>query len=378
MTESVLMDLEQVKTLYQDLQSPRFKTIPVLEEGKASLLKANQELGLALAIDEIDYLEKSFIQIGRNPSDVELIMFAQANSEHCRHKIFNSTWTIDGLAQDKTLFGMIRNTHQLHPEGTIVAYSDNSAIMAGGMSQTWFANPKTKLYEATDQYVHTLMKVETHNHPTAISPFPGASTGAGGEIRDEGATGIGGKPKAGLTGFTVSNLHIPNQALPWEKNPYGKPDFIAKPLKIMIDGPLGGAAFNNEFGRPILGGFFRVFEQTLFGKRWGYHKPIMIAGGIGSIQAIHTHKRAIQEGDLLIQLGGPGMKIGMGGGAASSMTTGTNSKDLDFNSVQRGNPEIERRAQEVINACIHFGEKNPIVAIPTMVLLRAEAWSLTV
>ena len=363
MTESVLMDLEQVKTLYQDLQSPRFKTIPVLEEGKSSLLKANQELGLALAIDEIDYLEKSFIQIGRNPSDVELIMFAQANSEHCRHKIFNSTWTIDGLAQDKTLFGMIRNTHQLHPEGTIVAYSDNSAIMAGGMSQTWFADPKTMLYQSMDQQVHTLMKVETHNHPTAISPFPGASTGAGGEIRDEGATGIGGKPKAGLTGFTVSNLHIPNQALPWEKNPYGKPDFIAKPLKIMIDGPLGGAAFNNEFGRPILGGFFRVFEQTLFGKRWGYHKPIMIAGGIGSIQAIHTHKRAIQEGDLLIQLGGPGMKIGMGGGAASSMTTGTNSKDLDFNSVQRGNPEIERRAQEVINACIHFGEKNPIVAI---------------
>ncbi|WP_108646058.1 phosphoribosylformylglycinamidine synthase [Polynucleobacter rarus] len=363
MTESVFDELAQIETLYQVLPDKPFHEIALFTEGKEALIKANTELGLALSVDEIDYLDENFQLLKRNPTDVELIMFAQANSEHCRHKIFNASWTIDGVPQEKSLFSMIRNTHQLHPTGTIVAYSDNSAIMEGVESQVYSPNPETKVYEEKSRLIHTLMKVETHNHPTAISPFPGASTGAGGEIRDEGATGIGGRPKAGLTGFSVSNLQIPNFTNAWELPSFGKPDLIANPLEIMINGPIGGAAFNNEFGRPILGGYFRVFEQTIHGKRWGYHKPIMIAGGIGSIDDIHTHKKEITSGDLFIQLGGPGMKIGMGGGAASSMTTGTNASDLDFNSVQRGNPEIERRAQEVINSCIHMGENNPIVSI---------------
>jgi phosphoribosylformylglycinamidine synthase len=363
MTESIVLDPKELEQQYQVLDDKPFKTIDLIGRGAEALQEANTSLGLALSFDEIDYLVKSFTELQRNPTDVELIMFAQANSEHCRHKIFNASWTIDGQDKDKTLFGMIRNTHQLHPEGTVVAYSDNAAIMEGVDANVWSPDYSTGVYGKHQQRVHTLMKVETHNHPTAISPFPGASTGAGGEIRDEGATGIGGKPKAGLTGFSVSHLHIPDMPMLWESSTYGKPQTIASPLEIMIQGPIGGAAFNNEFGRPILGGYFRVFEQSLFDKRWGYHKPIMIAGGIGSIRDEHTHKKTIHEGDLLIQLGGPGMKIGMGGGAASSMNTGANAQDLDFNSVQRGNPEIERRAQEVINTCIGLGVDNPIVSI---------------
>ncbi len=363
MTEAVVDSSDQAQALYQTLADRPLLRIPVLTDGSVALDKANQELGLALSDDEVAYLAENFIRLERNPSDVELIMFAQANSEHCRHKIFNSSWTIDGDDQELSLFAMIRNTHQLRPEGTIVAYSDNSAIMEGCESETWVPQGKDQRYEKDTRLVHTLMKVETHNHPTAIAPFPGASTGAGGEIRDEGATGIGGRPKAGLTGFSVSNLNIPGTDLPWETEKYGKPERIATPLQIMIDGPLGGAAFNNEFGRPILGGYFRVFEQTLDGTRRGYHKPIMIAGGIGSIDSIHTHKKPIQAGHLLIQLGGPGMRIGMGGATGSSVATGTNTADLDFDSVQRGNPEMERRAQEVINACRAMGRNNPIVSI---------------
>ncbi|HEU4376805.1 MAG TPA: AIR synthase-related protein, partial [Telluria sp.] len=313
-----------------------------------------------------------------------LMMFAQANSEHCRHKIFNADWVIDGQAQDKSLFQMIKNTHQLQPKGTIVAYSDNSSIMEGAVVSRFYPRGAGHEYAASTELTHTLMKVETHNHPTAISPFQGASTGAGGEIRDEGATGRGAKPKAGLTGFTVSNLMIPGAVRPWENavsvnmpfaqrapaDAYGKPERIASPLQIMIDGPLGGAAFSNEFGRPVLGGFFRTYEQNV-GRLsagapdtvYGYHKPIMIAGGIGSIADQHTHKNDIPVGSLLIQLGGPGMRIGMGGSAASSMATGANTADLDFDSVQRGNPEMERRAQEVINACWQMGPDNPIISI---------------
>ena len=363
MTETVIESADAANALYQTLDDRPLSRIPVLTEGRAALDQANQVLGLALSDDEIDYLAENFVRLQRNPSDVELMMFAQANSEHCRHKIFNSTWTIDGDDQERSLFAMIRNTHQLQPEGTIVAYSDNSAVMVGCEAETWVPQGEAHRYEKDTRLVHTLMKVETHNHPTAIAPFPGASTGAGGEIRDEGATGIGGRPKAGLTGFSVSNLNIPGTDLPWETEKYGKPDRIATPLQIMTEGPLGGAAFNNEFGRPILGGYFRVFEQTLGGVRRGYHKPIMIAGGIGSIDSIHTEKKSIQAGHLLIQIGGPGMRIGMGGATGSSVATGTNTADLDFDSVQRGNPEMERRAQEVINACRAMGENNPIVSI---------------
>ena len=333
MTELVISEVDEACALYQSLPDRPFVRIPILTEGRAALDKANQELGLALSEDEVLYLLENFIRLERNPSDVELIMFAQANSEHCRHKIFNSSWTIDGDDQEKSLFAMIRNTHQLQPEGTIVAYSDNSAVMVGSESETWSPKGQDRRYEKDTRLVHTLMKVETHNHPTAIAPFPGASTGAGGEIRDEGATGIGGRPKAGLTGFSVSNLNIPGTDLPWEAEKYGKPERIATALQIMIDGPLGGAAFNNEFGRPILGGYFRVFEQTLKGVRRGYHKPIMIAGGIGSIDTIHTAKKQIKAGHLFIQLGGPGMRIGMGGATGSSVATGTNTADLDFDSV---------------------------------------------
>ena len=363
MTEVVIDNIDQAQPLYQTLNDKPLIRIPLLTQGKTALEVANIELGLALSEDEIDYLADNFICLKRNPSDVELIMFAQANSEHCRHKIFNSSWTIDGDDQQYSLFAMIRNTHLLQPNGTIVAYSDNSAVMHGHESETWHPKGAEQRYEKSRRLIHTLMKVETHNHPTAIAPFPGASTGAGGEIRDEGATGIGGGPKAGLTGFSVSNLHIPDNPLPWESFKYGKPERIATPLQIMIEGPLGGAAFNNEFGRPILGGYFRVFEQTLNGTRRGYHKPIMIAGGIGSIDDLHTHKKSIQNGHLLIQLGGPGMRIGMGGATGSSVATGTNTADLDFDSVQRGNPEMERRAQEVINSCRAMGEQNPIVSI---------------
>ncbi|HTJ96622.1 MAG TPA: phosphoribosylformylglycinamidine synthase, partial [Rhodocyclaceae bacterium] len=323
---------------------------------------ANVELGLALSPDEIDYLVENFgNKLKRNPTDVELMMFAQANSEHCRHKIFNATWTVDGEDQPLSLFGMVRETHKAHPQGTVVAYSDNSAILEGAPNQRFMPQADGS-YIYKEELTHFLTKVETHNHPTAISPFPGASTGSGGEIRDEGSTGRGSKPKAGLSGFSVSDLNIPGFKQPWESS-YGKPERIASALDIMIEGPLGAAAFNNEFGRPNLTGYFRTLEQTFDGEMRGYHKPIMIAGGLGNICAEHSHKIEFGAGALLIQLGGPGMLIGLGGGAASSMTTGTNTADLDFASVQRGNPEMERRAQEVIDRCWQLGDNNPILAI---------------
>ncbi|MBC7469969.1 MAG: phosphoribosylformylglycinamidine synthase [Ramlibacter sp.] len=365
MTESVMFSREQARELFTELQPAPMQQVDLLAGGRAALETANTQFGLALADDEIDYLLKAFRELGRNPTDVELMMFAQANSEHCRHKIFNASFTIDGVPQDKSMFAMIRNTHQLAPQHTVIAYSDNASVMEGGEIERFTASSTdggpTSYRKATALH-HVLMKVETHNHPTAISPFPGASTGAGGEIRDEGATGRGSRPKAGLTGFTVSKLWGG-----WSDETGGKPGHIASPLQIMVEGPLGGAAFNNEFGRPNLLGYFREYEQhvesSVDSVARGYHKPIMIAGGLGSIAAEQTKKIEFPAGSLLIQLGGPGMRIGMGGSAASSMATGANAVELDFDSVQRGNPEIERRAQEVINQCFAQGEANPILAI---------------
>ena len=363
MTESVLTDIDAAAQLFHHIQSETFSSVDVLGGGKEALVKANTEMGLALSADEIDYLVENYQALNRNPSDVELMMFAQANSEHCRHKIFNADFILNGEKQPKSLFGMIRDTHNAHPEGTVVAYKDNSSVIEGAKTERFYPNAaENQGYRFHEEDTHIIMKVETHNHPTAIAPFAGAATGAGGEIRDEGATGKGSRPKAGLTGFTVSNLNIPGLEQPWEQA-YGKPGHIASPLDIMIEGPIGGAAFNNEFGRPNLLGYFRTFEEKFDGQVRGYHKPIMIAGGLGSIQAQQTHKDEIPEGALLIQLGGPGMLIGLGGGAASSMNTGTNDASLDFNSVQRGNPEIERRAQEVIDRCWQLGDKNPIISI---------------
>ncbi len=413
MTESVMFDLGTAHHLFDSLPAAPMAHVDVLGGGKSALLAANSEFGLALADDEMDYLVQAFTQLQRNPTDVELMMFAQANSEHCRHKIFNAQFTIDGVAQPNSLFGMIRHTHQTNPQHMLVAYSDNASVMAGGQVERFSSRAsmtpdglETASYQKSSALQHILMKVETHNHPTAISPFPGASTGAGGEIRDEGATGRGSKPKAGLTGFTVSKIN-------WGQSPadssatviarseatrqsmqsagmdrhatlamtanggdYGKPAHIASPLQIMVEGPLGGAAFNNEFGRPNLLGYFREYEQSLSyslkdaaslaepqTEQRGYHKPIMLAGGMGVIDDSQTRKIAFPAGTLLIQLGGPGMRIGMGGSAASSMTTGDNAAHLDFDSVQRGNPEIERRAQEVINQCWLMTEANPILAI---------------
>ncbi len=377
MTDMVLKSEADAHGLFTELTAQPLAFIDVLSNGASALIKANTELGLALSDDEISYLHKAFSEAKRNPTDVELMMFAQANSEHCRHKIFNADWIIDGTRQEQSLFAMIKNTHQLAPRGTIVAYSDNSSIIEGAVVSRFYARGKEQgnTYEASDELTHTLMKVETHNHPTAISPFPGASTGAGGEIRDEGATGRGAKPKAGLTGFSVSNLCVPGQVQSWENDAdvlrrntpplsvYGKPDRIASSLQIMLEGPIGGASFNNEFGRPVLGGYFRTYEQNVGGQVFGYHKPIMIAGGLGNISDLHTLKQPLPVGSLLIQLGGPGMRIGMGGSAASSMATGSNTADLDFDSVQRGNPEMERRAQEVINACWAMGNDNIILSI---------------
>ncbi len=365
MTESAVARRSDALGLFTELQAAPLAHVDVLGGGRSALAQANVAWGLALAADEIDYLVQAFSDLQRNPTDVELMMFAQANSEHCRHKIFNAQFTIDGVAQDKSLFGMIRHTHQSNPQHTVVAYSDNASIMAGHELERFVARAergRAPSYLAERAQHHVLMKVETHNHPTAISPFPGASTGAGGEIRDEGATGRGSKPKAGLTGFTVSRLWGG-----WSDQPGGKPEHIASPLQIMTEGPLGGAAFNNEFGRPNLLGYFREYEQTVATDadtvQRGYHKPIMIAGGLGQIDATQTQKIAFPAGTLLIQLGGPGMRIGMGGSAASSMATGVNAANLDFDSVQRGNPEIERRAQEVINQCWALGATNPILAI---------------
>ena len=361
MTESVLSSLEESDALFRHVAPQPLTTVDILAQGRAALAAANGELGLALSEDEIDYLVENFTRLQRNPTDVELMMFAQANSEHCRHKIFNASWTVDGEDQPLSLFGMIRESHKAHPQGTVVAYSDNASVIEGAAIRRFAPGPNGA-YGYGEDLTHILAKVETHNHPTAISPFPGAATGSGGEIRDEGATGRGSKPKAGLCGFSVSDLNIPGFGQPWESG-YGKPERIASALDIMIEGPLGAAAFNNEFGRPNLTGYFRTFEQAFAGEMRGYHKPIMIAGGVGNISDGHTHKIEFPAGTLLIQLGGPGMLIGLGGGAASSMATGSNRLDLDFASVQRGNPEIQRRAQEVIDRCWQLGDANPILAI---------------
>ncbi len=389
MTESILFSFDgAAEKIFKHGTPVPLSTVDILHGGRAALEAANRTMGMALSADEIDYLVENFGKLKRNPTDVELMMFAQANSEHCRHKIFNADWVIDDEQQPYSLFGMIRNTHELHPEGTVVAYSDNSSVIEGAQIERFYPRADGG-YAYSEELTHTLMKVETHNHPTAIAPFAGAATGAGGEIRDEGATGSGSKPKAGLTGFSVSNLCIPGFIQPWEVFPhpqslsrrerevepspsgrgqgeeaiYGRPSRIASPLQIMLDGPIGGAAFNNEFGRPNLAGYFRTFEEQVNGEMRGYHKPIMLAGGVGNIKAEHTHKHPLPQGALLIQLGGPGMLIGLGGGAASSMDTGANAENLDFDSVQRGNPEMQRRAQEVIDRCWQMGGNNPILSI---------------
>ncbi len=366
MTESVFNKIEDAAALFSETEPKPLNSIDILGEGKAALVKANSEFGFALSDEEIDYLTDAFIKMGRNPHDIELMMFAQANSEHCRHKIFGSEWTIDGEKQPLSLFQMIKNTYKESPTDVLSAYKDNASVIVGFDTQRFYpkldAESGQHVYKYKSQAAHILMKVETHNHPTAIAPFAGAATGSGGEIRDEGATGRGGKPKAGLTGFTVSNLNIPGFEQPWEEN-YGKPSRMASPLQIMIDGPLGGAAFNNEFGRPALNGYFRTFEQNVNGDVKGFHKPIMIAGGYGNIRPDHVEKDAIQPGDLLIVLGGPAMLIGLGGGAASSVDSGKLGENLDFASVQRENPEMERRCQEVIDTCWRMEDYNPIVSV---------------
>ncbi|MBM7072730.1 phosphoribosylformylglycinamidine synthase [Shewanella sp. 202IG2-18] len=362
MVEVVFSDIESATVLFEQTEPKPFTSVNILGEGRDALAKANVDMGLALAEDEIDYLVENFSQLGRNPNDIELMMFAQANSEHCRHKIFNADWTIDGEVQPKSLFKMIKNTFETTPNGVLSAYKDNAAVMEGSVAGRFFPDPDGT-YNYHTEPMHILMKVETHNHPTAISPYPGAATGSGGEIRDEGATGRGSKPKAGLTGFSVSNLNIPGFEQPWEGN-YGKPSRIVSALDIMTEGPLGGAAFNNEFGRPALLGYFRTFEQEVNSHNGvevrGYHKPIMLAGGLGNIREDHVQKGEITEGAKLIVLGGPAMNIGLGGGAASSMASGQSSEDLDFASVQRENPEMERRCQEVIDRCWQLGDDNPI------------------
>ncbi len=363
MTEQVFTAMADADRLFHHIAPQPLATIPLQANGRAALIDANQRMGLALSDDEIDYLFAQYQPLKRDPTDVELMMFAQANSEHCRHKIFNADWIIDGEAQAHSLFGMVRTTHAKNPRGTVIAYSDNSAVMEGNVIDRYYPGANGE-YGYHSERTHTLMKVETHNHPTAISPYAGAATGSGGEIRDEGATGRGAKPKAGLTGFSVSNLNMPGAIQPWEAGEQcGRPDRIASALQIMLDGPIGGAAFNNEFGRPNLAGYFRTFEQSFDGQMRGYHKPIMIAGGVGQINAEHTDKKKLSDGVLFIQLGGPGLLIGLGGGAASSMDTGANQESLDFDSVQRANAEMERRAQEVIDRCWQLGADNPILSI---------------
>ncbi len=363
MTEMVLDFGSDPAILFAQTEATTLRTIDVLTQGHSALTVANRELGLALSDDEVDYLFDSFTQLCRNPTDVELMMFAQANSEHCRHKIFNADWVIDQRTQQRSLFAMIRNTHQCHPGKVLSAYQDNAAVMAGFTAGRFFPDPNDGHYRYHSEPVHILMKVETHNHPTAISPFPGAATGSGGEIRDEGATGRGAKPKAGLCGFSVSHLRIPGFRQPWEQD-YGKPGRIVSALDIMLEGPIGAAAFNNEFGRPNLAGYFRTLEAYgPDGQRRGYHKPIMIAGGIGNIREPDVHKAELPPGTAIVVLGGPAMLIGLGGGAASSMAAGSSHEDLDFASVQRGNPEMQRRAQEVIDRCVALGPANPILSI---------------
>ena len=361
MTETVLGSLDEADALFRHFAPKPLEVVKALARGRAALEEANAALGLALAPDEIDYLLAHYRKLGRDPTDVELTMFAQANSEHCRHKIFNASWIIDGAPQEETLFGMIKTTHARNPTGTVVAYSDNAAVIEG-RAIARFHPGSGELYGYRDELTHTLMKCETHNHPTAISPFPGAATGSGGEIRDEAATGRGAKPKAGLCGFSVSHLRIPDFEQAWERT-CGKPERVASALQIMLEGPIGAASFNNEFGRPNLAGYFRAFEMEAGGVVRGYHKPIMIAGGLGSIGAAHAHKSPVAPGALLVHLGGPAMLIGMGGGAASSVDTGANPENLDFDSVQRGNAEMQRRAQEVIDRCWQLGDRNPVLSI---------------
>jgi phosphoribosylformylglycinamidine synthase len=362
MVENVLPDLAQAAQLFREDAPSALRVVGVTAGGRQALVEANREWGLALSEDEIDYLVENFTRIGRNPTDVELMMFAQANSEHCRHKIFNADWIVDGKPQEHSLFGMIRTTHAANPKGTLSAYEDNAAVIEGGRIGRFFPEPGSGVYAYHEDDTHILMKVETHNHPTAISPFPGAATGSGGEIRDEGATGCGAKPKAGITGFSVSNLRIPGAEQPWEKD-HGKPGRIVSALSIMLEGPIGGASFNNEFGRPNIGGYFRTFEMEVGNEVRGYHKPIMLAGGLGNIRAQHVHKHDIPAGAKIVVIGGPAMLIGLGGGAASSMATGTSHEELDFASVQRSNAEMQRRCQEVIDQCWALGEENPILSI---------------
>ena len=366
MMEVVYTSMDKVSELFASAEPTPLQPIDILNHGRAALEKANVDLGLALADDEINYLEENFKKLNRNPNDIELCMFAQANSEHCRHKIFNADWTIDGKQQEKSLFKMIRNTHELNSDYVLSAYSDNAAVMVGSKGGRFYPDPTSNIYGYSHEDIQILMKVETHNHPTAISPYPGAATGSGGEIRDEGATGIGSKPKAGLVGFSVSNLRIPDFEQPWETD-FGKPSRIVSALDIMLEGPLGGAAFNNEFGRPAILGYFRTYEEQVNSFNGsevrGYHKPIMLAGGLGNIRDEHVQKREICVGANLIALGGPAMNIGLGGGAASSMASGQSSENLDFASVQRENPEMERRCQEVIDKCWQLGDKNPILFI---------------
>ena len=366
MVESIFAEFNDAQALFAQAEPGEFSSVDVLTGGRDALVQANTTLGLALADDEITYLAENFAKLGRNPHDIELYMFAQANSEHCRHKIFNADWTIDGVKQEKSLFKMIKNTFEENPAYVLSAYKDNAAVMAGSEAGRFYPDPETKEYGYHHENIHILMKVETHNHPTAISPYPGAATGSGGEIRDEGATGVGSKPKAGLVGFSVSNLRIPGFEQPWEIE-YGKPDRIVTALDIMLEGPLGGAAFNNEFGRPAITGYFRTYEQQVNSFNGeevrGYHKPIMLAGGFGNIREQHVQKGDINVGANLIVLGGPAMNIGLGGGAASSMASGQSCEDLDFASVQRDNPEMERRCQEVIDRCWQLGDDNPILFI---------------
>lgn len=366
MTESAVFGMEDAAKLFVKHAPRAMNAIALQAQGRAALDAANRNLGLALSLDEIDYLARSFGRLGRDPTDVELMMFAQANSEHCRHKIFNAEWIIDGARQPRSLMAMIRNTHAVSPKGVLSAYRDNAAVIEGSPGRRWFADAATHRYQFSDEPIDILMKVETHNHPTAISPFPGAATGSGGEIRDEGATGRGGKPKAGLAGFSVSNLRIPGFEQPWEVD-YGRPGRIAAALDIMLEGPIGAAAFNNEFGRPNILGYFRTFEMQLSASARpslrGYHKPIMIAGGVGNIRRMHVEKSEVPAGAAVVVLGGPAMLIGLGGGAASSLGSGASAEELDFASVQRGNPEIQRRAQEVIDACWAMGDANPILLI---------------
>jgi len=366
MTESVIARVADAAALFEHAPPGRVSSVPLLARGRIALEEANAALGLALSDDEIEYLQSSFTALRRDPTDVELMMFAQANSEHCRHKIFNADWIVDGVRSEKSPFGMIRNTYRHAPAGILSAYRDNASVIEGWPGTRWHPTPGGGEYVASDEPIDILMKVETHNHPTAISPFPGAATGSGGEIRDEGATGRGAKPKAGLVGYTVSNLRIPGAEQPWETS-FGRPNRISSALEIMLDGPIGAASFNNEFGRPNILGYFRTFEQqvAMDGRSplRGYHKPIMIAGGLGNIRREHVEKLPIAPGAKIIVLGGPALLIGLGGGAASSVGAGASSAELDFASVQRGNPEMQRRAQEVIDACWGLGADNPILLI---------------